>query len=85
MSDRKAATEEELQELHRAVASALLQALNEESCEACKRSAVAPAMLKCAIAFLSNNGIHLDVAAIRDVRTSLREMTGLSLPFTPRK
>jgi len=85
MSESRAATETELQELHRLVASALLTQLHAAPCEACGRCSVEPAMLKCAIAFLRDNSIAIDPHELADMQRSLRQLVGISLPFKPKE
>jgi hypothetical protein len=82
----KAATEEKLQELHRLLAEALMAEFTEANpCPTCGRSGITPAMLRCVVRFLNDNGIESDAAALQDLRRSLAELTAQSLPFKPRK
>jgi hypothetical protein len=82
MAESKAATQGDLEELHRAVAEALMAEFAETTpCPHCRRKGVSPAMLKVAARFLAQNGISVDAAALADVRRSLSELTGLNLPF----
>ncbi|MGZ9928096.1 hypothetical protein ACXYTC_24245, partial [Escherichia coli] len=70
----------ELQELHRAVAEVLLQGLREApDCEASGRSGVEAALLRVASAFLRDNQITVDGAALSDLRQSMSELTDLSV------
>jgi hypothetical protein len=85
MSESKAATETELQELHRLVAEALLSDLRATPCDACGRSGVEPALLRVASRFLADNGIEVDQCELADMRRSLGQLSGLALPFKARK
>jgi hypothetical protein len=80
----KAATQGDLEELHRAVAEALASELAGEPCPHCRRSGVSPAMLKVAVKFLDNNGIAIDPVALRDMQKSLSELAGMTVPFKTR-
>lgn len=77
MSESKAATQEQLWELWQAVLDELMRYFKETPQGKSKA-----AYLAVAVRFLEANRIALDASELRDVRKSLSELRGLSLPFS---
>lgn len=76
MAESRAATREQLQELHKLVAEKLLQYLTEVPTQEMSAS-----WLAVAAKFLEANGVTVNLAEVRDVRKALSELSTLSLPF----
>jgi hypothetical protein len=86
MSMSKAATQGDLEKLHRLVAEALREALQDAPrCPTCGRCGVEPAILRVTARFLADNGIQVDGNELRDMQRSLADLSGLSLPFKPKQ
>jgi hypothetical protein len=76
VAESRAATQDQLEELHRLVAERLLEYLTTVPV-----SEMSAQWLECARKFLAQNGIQANLGEIRDVRKSLAELATLSMPF----